>query len=101
MPVATLVSGVLFRDCGRGVRRPFQSEQRVMRYEDRSHPVRGRRREPHLMALAHIGGFAERLPGWLAASQQKYPTPRKYGNAYSMHCRRRYRDDRGGATDQI
>ena len=24
------------------------------------------------MALAHIGGFAERLPRWLATSQQQY-----------------------------
>ena len=30
-----------------------------------------------LMALAHIGGFAERLPGWLAASQQEYPEAAK------------------------
>src|ERR1041384_7103847 len=29
------------------------------------------------MALAHIGGFAERLPGWLVASRQKYPDAAK------------------------
>ena len=50
-----------------------------------------------LMALAHIGGFAERLPGWLAASQQEYPKPRKFGNAYSMLCRRAISRRSGGA----
>jgi hypothetical protein len=49
-----------------------------MRYEDGlAARVRAGDVSLTLMALAHIGGFAERLPGWLAASQQKYPEAAK------------------------
>ena len=49
-----------------------------MRYEDRLASL-FEQGEVSLtvMALAHIGGFAERLPGWLVASRQKYPDAAK------------------------
>src|SRR6185503_4462324 len=55
-----------------------KSERRVMRYEDRLASLFEEGAVSlTLMALAHIGGFAGRLPDWLAASQQKYPDAAK------------------------
>jgi hypothetical protein len=55
-----------------------KSERRVMRYEDRLASLFEEGEVSlTLMALAHIGGFAGRLPDWLAACQQKYPDAAK------------------------
>jgi hypothetical protein len=48
-------------------------ERRVMRYEDRLASWFETGVSLRLMALAHIGGFTERLPGWLATAKQESP----------------------------
>src|SRR5258708_21283358 len=53
-----------------------RSEQRLMRYEDRlAYWFETGGVSLKMMALAHIGGFAERLPRWLATAKREYPGP--------------------------
>src|SRR6185503_4462323 len=99
-PVSTLVSGVLFRDCGRGVRRPFQI--RAPRHAIRRPPrflVRGRSGEPHLDGAGAYRRFC-RAPPRLAGSVPAEISRRRESTPTHIRCTAdgRYRDDRGGAT---